>query len=87
MSKYLIESPHTKEECLKALDDTLDKGPDVLAKYQFGCMAGDHRAWAIVDATDEKSARNLIPQSLQAKTKVVELHEFTPDQIRSYHTK
>lgn len=87
MSKYLIESAHTKEECLKALDDTLAKGPEVLAKYRFGCMAGDHRGWAIVDAQDENTARNLIPQSLQAKTKVVELQEFTPDQIRAYHQK
>ena len=33
MAKYLIESLHTEEECLKALDETLAKGTDLLAKF------------------------------------------------------
>lgn len=87
MSKYLIESPHTKEQCLQALDDTLAKGPGVLAKYEFGCMAGDHRGWAIVDADNVNAVRNLIPDTLRSKSRIVPLTEFTPDQIRSFHQK
>ena len=39
---YLIESPHTKEECLQALDDVLARGPEFLARFEWGCMSGDH---------------------------------------------
>jgi len=50
MAKYLIESPHTEEECLQALDETLEKGTDLLAKFDWGCMSGEHTGWAVVDA-------------------------------------
>lgn len=31
--KYLLETPHTKEECLKELDEILAEGRDVLNKF------------------------------------------------------
>jgi hypothetical protein len=85
MSRFLIESKHTKEECLKALDELSAKGPDILGKYDFACGAGEHTGWATVDAPSEKEARGLVPEFLQGKTKVVEVSKFTPEQIRQYH--
>ncbi|MBI5886749.1 MAG: hypothetical protein HZB85_09260 [Deltaproteobacteria bacterium] len=85
MSRYLILSPHTKEDCLKALDEVLAKGASVLNKFEWGCMAGDHTGYAIVDAENEVKARDIIPASLRAKARVVQLGKFTPEQIRSFH--
>lgn len=85
MAKYLIESPHTKEECLPALDDTLALGSGVLAQYQFGCMHGDHTGWAIVEAGSKEEARRMVPAIVRAKARIVELTSFTPEQIRSFH--
>jgi hypothetical protein len=85
VAKYMIESPHTKAECLKALDDTLAKGPEVLARFEFGCMAGNHCAWAIVEADSEASAKALVPNEIVSKARVVRVDEITPDQIRSFH--
>ncbi|KCZ71980.1 hypothetical protein ANME2D_01814, partial [Candidatus Methanoperedens nitroreducens] len=48
MARYMIEEPHTPEECLKALDETLAKG--LLDKAEFGCNAGVHTSWTIVEA-------------------------------------
>ncbi len=31
--KYVIEAPHTPQECLRALDEQLAKGPDILKKF------------------------------------------------------
>jgi len=87
MAKYFIASPHTKEECVRALEDTLAQGPQVLAKYEYGCMAGDHTAYAFVDAPNETSARNYVPSSLRAKARFVEVSQFTPEQIKSFHMK
>ena len=54
MKRFLIETPHKAEDCLKALDEELAKGPKVLEKFDYGCMAGDHTGYAIVDARPVK---------------------------------
>jgi len=85
MPQFLVESPHTKEECLKALDETLAKGPDVLDQFEYGCMAGDHRGWATVSAPTADQAREIVPGFLRAKARVTPVGKFTAEQIRSYH--
>lgn len=85
MARYFIESPHTKEECLQALDDILAEGPEVLARYDWGCMAGDHTGYATIEASSEAAARNMVPTLVRSKTRVVEVGKFTPAQIRSFH--
>jgi hypothetical protein len=87
MKKYMIEAPHTKEECLRALDEQLAKGPESLKKFSWGCMAGDHTAYALVDVRDEKEARDLVPAFLLNKARIIEVGIITPDVIRSLHTK
>jgi hypothetical protein len=84
---YVIETPHTKEECLKALDEMLAKGPEVLKKFYFGCKAGDHTGYGIVDVKSEGDARKLVPSFLIDKARIVEVGLFTPEMIRSFHTK
>ena len=85
MARYFIESPHTKEECLQALDEILAEGPEVLARYDWGCMAGDHTGYATIEAGSEASARNMVPALVRNKTRVIEVGKFTPGQIRSFH--
>jgi hypothetical protein len=82
---YLIESPHTKEECLQALDDTLARGPEFLAKFNWGCMSGEHTGWAVVEAGSETAARSLVPVVVRSKARVIEVGKFTPEQIKSFH--
>lgn len=85
MSQYLIESEHTKEECIRALDEITESDPQLLEKFEFGCMAGDHTGWATVEAGSEEEARKKVPDFLQSKTRVVEVSKFTPEQVRSFH--
>ena len=87
MARYIIESPHTREECLRALDEELEKGKDILGKFDFGCKAGDHTAYAIVDANSKNDALKLVPTFLQNKARIVEVDKITPEMIRSFHTK
>ena len=87
MAQYLIESPHTKEECLQALDEVLAQGPELLAKFDWGCGADEHTGWATVEAASESAARNLVPSFLRSKARIVPVNKFTPEQIRSYHKK
>lgn len=83
MSKYMIETEHTPEECLKALDEFQEKG--LLEKADFGCKAGVHTSWLTLDASNDEEARNLVPASLQSKTKVVKVNKFTTEQLKEMH--
>ncbi len=87
MEKYFVESKHTQEECLRALDEVLAKGSDVLNRIEWGCMAGDHTGYSIVDARSESDALQIVPMFLRGKARAVKLNKFTPDQIRSFHQK
>jgi len=87
MEKYLVESKHTQEECLRALDEVLAKGSDTLGRIEWGCMAGDHTGYSIVDASSESDALQIVPTFLRAKARAVKLNRFTPDQIRAFHQK
>ena len=85
MAKYVIEASHTPEECLKALDEVLAKGPEVLDKFVWGCAQGEHTGWAYVEADSRDDVLAIIPKSAQNKAKVTEVGKFTPKQIKSYH--
>ena len=85
MERYVIESPHSKEECLKALDEMLSEGPSVLNKFDWGCTAGDHTGYAIIDADSENEAKNLVPRFIRNKARVIKVDKFTPEQIRAFH--
>lgn len=85
MAKYMLESPHTPATCLQSLDAIKAKGTNFLAKFYFGCEAGRHIGWAVVDAGSEKEAKNMLPLALQARAKVTKVSKFTPQQIKALH--
>jgi hypothetical protein len=84
--KFLIESHHAEEECLRALDEQLAKGPEILKKFNYGCMSGDHTAYALVDVKNDGEARNLVPAFLLNKARIIEVGIFTPEVVKSLHT-
>lgn len=87
MKRYLVETPHKAEDCLRVLDEELAKGPDILAKVDYGCMAGDHTGYAIIEAKTRDEALKIVPTFLQSTAKVVEVGKYTPEMIRSFHQK
>ena len=84
--KFLIMSPHTKETCLKDLDAVMTETPQLLDRFEWGCMAGDHTGYLIVEAKSEDAARDMLPTALRKDAKIIPLNKFTADQIRSFHT-
>jgi hypothetical protein len=85
MSDYLVESTHTPEECLTELDTIVREDPKVLDRFEWGCLSGEHRGVAIVQAEDETRALGLVPASVRGRTRVIPLTRFTPEQIRMAH--
>ena len=84
-SRFLVVSPHTKEQCLKALDDVMAEGTDALSKYDWGCAANDHTGYAIVEAASESDALKMVPADIRAQAHAVKLVKFTPEQIKAFH--
>lgn len=85
MAAFVIESPHTPEECLRALDETLAKSPEILNKFVWGCAQGEHTGYAYIEAKDKDEATAIIPEFLQEKATVTEVSKFSPEQIRAFH--
>jgi hypothetical protein len=83
MSTFMIEAPHTAEECLSVLDAT-DKMHD-LDKWQFGCMSGNHTAYRVVQATDEAAALAMVPESVRGKATAHKVTKFTPAMLAAAH--
>lgn len=85
--KYMIMAPHTAEECLQALDEMAASKSDVLSHFYWGCQAGDHTGYAIIEADSESDARGMLPASQQKSARIVKLDKFTKEQIESFHKK
>ena len=84
-SRYLVTAPHTKEECLKALDEVQATGTQLLSKTDWGCMAGDHTAYVILEAKNEAALKKMVPASW-GDAKIVKLNKFTAKEIESFHS-
>jgi hypothetical protein len=79
MEKFLIEIPHeeTESECINAVRIFHQTGSHFLARAQWGCDDGEHKAWLLVDVENKDQARQIIPSAFRQKAKIVRLKNFT----------
>ena len=83
MERFLIESGHTPEDCVSALKQVVAIG--YLTHFDWGCKAGEHKGWAIIEAENEAEALLVVPSSLRPKARVVRLVRFSIEQVRGMH--
>lgn len=74
MERFIIESPHTAENCSQAVRDINAAG--YLHHFEWGCKDNDHTAWAIVEAETVEDARQMVPWYLRDKARIVRLVKF-----------
>jgi hypothetical protein len=86
MAKYLIHAAHEPQQVAKLLDSFLQAGAHYLTHAEWGCAAGVHEEWIIVEAENDTGAILMVPPILRNQATVIRLNRFTPDQIRSLHT-
>jgi Skp family chaperone for outer membrane proteins len=84
-SHYLVQSPHTQEQCMNVMEEMKSKGDQYLSKFYFGCMSGDHTAYAILEAPSEDAARKMLPKDVQQNARVTKVDKFTAAQIEKMH--
>jgi hypothetical protein len=84
-SVFLVQVPHTKEQCMNMMSDMKGKGDAFLSKFQFGCMSGDHTAYAFLEGASEESIRQMLPPDEQKAAKIEKVDKFTAAQIEKMH--
>ncbi len=84
MQRYLIHHNHepVPAACLRMLDAFLQAGAHYLTNAEWGCMAGEHSTWLIVEAENDAQARLMVPPVIRHSAQVVKLNKFSPEQIR-----
>jgi hypothetical protein len=82
---YFVQSSHTPEQCVSTLTGMKDKGDALLNKFEFGCMSGDHTAYAFLEGTSEADVRQMLPKDMQSGAKIKKVDKFSADQIEKIH--
>lgn len=85
VARFLVSSPHTEAECLEAIEDVSAMG--TLAKWQYGCMDGDHTGYLMTNAEDAAAALAMVPEGVRAKARAVKLRTFTVAELKEAHAK
>ena len=81
--KHIVMAPHTKEECLKALDEISDAG--LLEQCEFGCDDGDHTAYMFVDADHRAAALAKLPEPMQHNAKAIAIKKISKAELETMH--
>ena len=74
MERYIIVSPHTAEDCDRAIKEIHAAG--YLNHFEWGCKDNDHTGWAIIEAVNHEHARQIVPWFLRDRAHVVRLVKF-----------
>ncbi|MER3523170.1 MAG: hypothetical protein C4326_03680 [Ignavibacteria bacterium] len=84
--RFLVIDTHTPDQCLADLDALDAKGEKPLAQFDWGCMAGNHKGYAILEAKDEAAVRAMLPAGWK-DVQILMVGKFTREQIKSFHEK
>lgn len=83
MQRYLIETPHTERNCVLLIHQVEAMG--YLHNFDWGCEAGIHCGWAIIEAEDEAQARLVVPLLVRDEAKVIPLVKFSSEILKNEH--
>jgi hypothetical protein len=83
MDRFLIETPHTEQNCHLLIDQIQAMG--YLYNFDWGCKAGIHCGWAIIEAESEEQAKLAVPPLVRGAARVIRLVKFSPDAAGEMH--
>jgi hypothetical protein len=85
MARYMIETRHTPEECLAALESFRQAGAHFLTHAEWGCDGDVHVGWMILEATNDDEIQRMVPPIIRNKTEPVRLRTYSAEEIRHMH--
>ncbi len=78
MSRFIIKSEHTAEDCRQAVKHFREYHANFLTHFEWGCYDNDHTAYAIIDAESHEDAKMAVPPLFRNKATVIKLANFDP---------
>lgn len=84
MERYLVETPHSENNCIMLLDEVSAMG--YLHHFEWGCEDGVHSGWAIIEAESEEEALMVVPLIARDSARAVRLTKFSPEMVRELHS-
>lgn len=82
MDRFLVESPHTADECKRVVQDVHALG--YLYNTEWGCGAGVHESWVIIEAENATQALQVVPHSIRKNARAVKLEKFDAETVKSW---
>lgn len=83
MPRYLVESPHDAVNCRLIVGQVHAMG--YLHNFDWGCDAGVHCGWAILEADSEGEAVLAVPMLVRREARAIPIVKYTLDQVRQSH--
>ena len=77
MDRFLIESPHDPEDCDKIVREVHNAG--FLHFFDWGCHAGVHTGWAIIETDSLEHAKQMVPWNIRDKARIVKIERYKDD--------
>lgn len=89
MPRYLIQLTHGSdhEVCVRALRTIERYGGHLFTNADWGCKAGVHKGWLIVELESLDAAMQMVPPEFRPDAQVVELNKFTREEIANWVSK
>jgi hypothetical protein len=76
-ARFLVVVPHEPEECLDAVEATLNQGPGFQEAYEWGCFVGNHTGYVFVRANGvEEAINDYVPAFLRARATAYRLTQI-----------
>lgn len=83
MERYLIETPHTEGNCKLVVNEVHALG--YLHNFDWGCEAGIHCGWAIIEAESEAQAKLAVPLLVREAARVIPLVKYSFNKAQELH--
>jgi hypothetical protein len=74
MERFIIVSPHTAEDCDRAIKEIHAAG--YLHHFEWGCKDDDHTGYAILEAENHEHARQIVPWFLRERAHAARVVKF-----------
>ena len=85
-TKYLIEVPHGADECTWVMDEIIGRGPHYQQLFYWGCLTGEHSAWALLDGPGREAVlEEALPPVLRERARVRRVARVWSDELRRLH--
>jgi hypothetical protein len=85
-TKYLIEVPHSADECLWVMDEIIGRGPYYQHMFYWGCMTGDHSAWALLEGSGREAVlEEALPPTLRERARVRRVSRVWSTELMKRH--